>query len=63
MFSFILIKNIDCKEIYNIGFIVVMFFNVYCVFVIIFFVLKKKYEKKVKLKDRKVDIFIINVEF
>lgn len=28
-----------------------------------FFCFKKKYEKKVKLKDRKVDSFIINVEF
>lgn len=63
MSSFILIKNTDRKEIHNIGFIAEMLPNVYRVLAIIFFVLKKKYEKKVKLKDRKADIFTINVEF
>lgn len=62
MSSFILIKNTDRKEIHNIGFIAVMLPNVYRVLAIIVFVLKK-YEKKVKLKDRKADSFTINVEF
>lgn len=63
MSSFILIKNTDRKEIHNISFIAEMLPNVYRVLAIIFFVLKKRYEKKVKLKDRKADIFTINVEF
>lgn len=62
MSSFILIKNTDRKEIHNIGFIAEMLPNVYRVLAIIFFVLKK-YEKRVKLKDRKAAIFTINVEF
>lgn len=63
MSSFILIKNTDRKEIHNIGVIAEMLPNVYRVLAIIFFVLKKNMKKKVKLKDRKADIFTINVEF
>lgn len=62
MSSFILIKTTDRKEIHNIGFIAEMLPNVYRVLAI-FFVLKKNMKKKVKLKDRKADIFTINVEF
>lgn len=63
MSSFILIKTTDRKEIHNIGFIAEMLPNVHRVLAIIFFVLKKNMKKKVKLKDRKADIFTINVEF